>query len=304
MPLNAGCYANLDDLSSLRHALRGRRLKAQQKLWAQLSGSHHAVQKGRGMEFSEVRQYQPGDDVRTIDWRVTARTQKPHTKVYIEEQERPVILCLQQTPDLFFGSHIRFKSVQALQVAALFAWLTLQHNDQIGGYLFNQQIHHWTAPKHHHSHVLRLLQQGLDLQQQLKQPESYHPQLWEQHLKQLQKAVKPGCQLILIGDLLSFSPSALRIIHQLKRQHDLIACHIYDRLEADLPHLGSVKLTDGTNELQIDSETPDMRQQYRDSYQQRFQNIRQQLLAFKIPVIALRADADPVAELMQQGVLL
>lgn len=302
--LNRGLYANLDDLVTLRQALRPRRLKPQQKLWAQISGSHHALQKGRGMEFSEVRAYQPGDDVRTIDWRVTARTQKPHTKVFTEEQARPVILCLQQSPELFFGSHIRFKSVQALQLAAIFAWLTLQQNDRIGGYIFNHQQSHWVAPNHHQSTVMQLLQQGLNLQQQLNRPQTYNKTLWLSHLKQLQKHLKPGGQLILIGDLLGMSAAALQQVRQLKRQHDLIACHIYDRLERQLPHLGVVKLTNGEQTLQLDSEEAKWQQIYQTQYENRLSEIKSQFLTQKVPFIELSADCDPVATLIQKGVLL
>jgi len=256
------------------------------------------------MEFSEVRQYQPGDDVRTIDWRVTARTQKPHTKVYTEEQERSVILCLQQSPELFFGSHVRFKSVQALQLAAIFAWLTLQQNDRIGGYLFNHQQSHWIAPNHRQSTVMQLLQQGLNLQQQVNRPQAYNKALWLSQLKQLQKHLKPGGQLILIGDLLGMDAAAFRQVQQLKRQHDLIACHIYDRLERQLPHLGQVKLTDGEQELQLDSEEDKWRQTYQAQYESHLSEIKNQFLTQKVPFIELSADCDPVATLIQKGVLL
>lgn len=301
--LNPGLYANLEDLTALRLALKGRKLKPQQKLWAQLSGSQHAVQKGRGMEFSEVRQYQPGDDIRTIDWRVTARTQKPHTKVFTEEQERPAIIALQLTSELFFGSHIRFKSVQALQTAALFAWLTLQNNDRIGGLIFNQHSHHWIAPKHHQSHVMRLLKQGLQLQEELTEPGQANPENWHQTLLTLQKNIKPGTQLILIGDLLSMNRDAFQTLHQLRRHADLIACHIYDRLERSLPHLGLVKLTNGKQTVQIDSEDPEWRKRYQQRYEQQLFHVKHQFLAQRVPFIELAADADPVAELLHQGVL-
>ena len=302
--LNRGLYANLEDLIALRQGVRTRRLKSQQKLWTQISGSHHALQKGRGMVFSEVRQYQPGDDVRTIDWRVTARTQKPYTKIYTEEQEQPVVICLQLSPELFFGSHIRFKSVQALQVAAIFAWLTLQQNDRIGSYIFNHQQGLWIAPKHRQTTVMKLLQQGLNLQKQLKRPQTYQTTLWANHLRQMKSHLKPGGQLILIGDFLGMDAAALNQIQQLKRQHDLIACHIYDRLERQLPHLGSVKLSDGETEIQLDSEIPKWRQLYQAQYENRLKAIKTQLMTQKVPFFELRADVEPIAALLQKGVIL
>ena len=304
MPLlNTGLYANLQDLVALRQALQGRRIQSQQKIWAQMSGSHHALQKGRGMEFAEVRQYQAGDDVRTIDWRVTARTQRPHTKVFIEEQERPVILCLQQSPELFFGSHIRFKSVQALQVAAIFAWLTLQQNDRIGGYLFNHQQGDWIKPQHRQPTVMQLLQQALQLQKTLKQPQAYQPKLWLNHLKQLKSHLKPGGQVIVIGDLMGLNKEGLQQIQQLKRHHDLIACHIFDPLERQLPQLGNIQITDGQQSLQLDSSEIQWQQNYHHQYENRFQAIKQQLLKQKIPLIEISTHEDPIASLIQKGMI-
>ena len=123
-PVNdhSSLYTTLNQLVESRFHVKHHTLGSQQKVMQQVSGGHHSLRKGSGMTFSEVRQYQAGDDIRHIDWRVTARTQKAHTKVFTEEHERPVLIVAEQTPTLFFGSKVQLKAAQVLNVAALLGW--------------------------------------------------------------------------------------------------------------------------------------------------------------------------------------
>ena len=129
-----GAYTNLRDLIRLRYAAREITELTDKKTANPLAGLLTSNFQGRGIDFSEVRVYQPGDDVRTIDWRVTARTQKAHTKLFQEEKERPVLILTDQSRSMFFGSQVTFKSVQAARLAALIAWTMLNRGDRVGGF--------------------------------------------------------------------------------------------------------------------------------------------------------------------------
>ena len=134
--LAPGVAISLGELIEIRHRLQEVQLFSTPSRRSPLIGLHHSRLRGRGVDFDQVRVYQAGDDVRTIDWRVTARTQEPHTKLFHEERERPIFIMVEQSRRLFFGSALQFKSVLAAQAASLFGWAALAHNDRIGGLVF------------------------------------------------------------------------------------------------------------------------------------------------------------------------
>ena len=134
---NTYVYTNLDKLVALKYDIRGFSYLPKQPVQSQLTGKHRSRLRGRGLDFEEVRIYSFGDDIRSIDWKVTARTKKPHTRVYTEERERPVFLVLDQSSSMFFGSQQYMKSVIAAEAAAISAWKVLAVGDRIGGIGFN-----------------------------------------------------------------------------------------------------------------------------------------------------------------------
>ncbi|NNC54316.1 MAG: DUF58 domain-containing protein, partial [Pseudomonadales bacterium] len=136
-----GATTQIESLLNLRHAAREIALFARQRSRSQLAGGSKTLFRGRGLEFEEVRHYQAGDELRAIDWRVTARSGVAHTKLFREERERPVFVLVDLRDSMAFGSQHCFKSVQACETAALVAWAALQHNDRIGALVFNQQQH-------------------------------------------------------------------------------------------------------------------------------------------------------------------
>lgn len=142
-----GVELGLDELLEMRHRLHEARLFSSQNRRSPLVGLHHSRLRGRGVDFDQVRIYQPGDDVRTIDWRVTARTREPHTKLFHEERERPVFVLVEQSQRLFFGSGLCFKAVLAARAAAFIGWSALAHNDRIGGLVFSDRDCHEIKPR-------------------------------------------------------------------------------------------------------------------------------------------------------------
>jgi len=299
-------YTHLNDLVGARFHVKHRSLGSQQKVMQQVSGGHHSLRKGSGMTFSEVRQYQPGDDIRHIDWRVTARTQKAHTKVFTEEHEKPVIIVAEQTPALFFGSQVQLKVAQVLNVAALLGWCTLQQNDLIGGLVFNGSQHAWIAPKRQQTTLLSWFNKALVLQKTLQQPGSANPLYWQQACQQLIKVVKPGSKVFLIGDFLNLSEVAQNQLKTLRKHSEITAIHIYDPLEKNLPKLGWLTLTSSwasDHLLPINSLKTDTRQRYQAQYQQAWEQAQLTFRNMKIPLIEISTTDSAINTLITQRVV-
>ncbi|WP_319380529.1 DUF58 domain-containing protein [Thiomicrorhabdus sp.] len=299
-------YSDIGELNALRFHVKQKKLVPLQQLLARNTGDHHALRKGRGMTFSEVRQYQPGDDVRHIDWRVTARTQKVHTKVFTEEHERPTVLVTEQSAALFFGSKVRLKSAQALNIAALIGWTALQQHERIGGLCFRGDRHHWIAPNRPQHSLLQFLEAAVDLQKGLKRPGACPNVFWHQSLKQLTQTVKPGSQLFLIGDLLDFDSQAFEWIKKLRSHNEITAIHVFDPLEKQLPKSGWLSLARSfisDDLLRLDSFRDQTREEYSQGYQARWQNCKQGFRALAIPLIEVGTDESPLKSLMQQNVI-
>ncbi len=182
--LRGGAYTDIRDLIRLRYAVRELDSLTLPKSTNPLAGLLTSNFRGRGTDFAEVRVYQPGDDVRTIDWRVTARTQTPHTKVFQEEKERPVLILVDQSISMFFGSQVAFKSVIAAEAAALIAWTNLDRGDRVGGIVFTENHHREVRPRRSKHSVLRLLHEIHDFNHLLSRQASSAQAIPEQ--------VKPG----------------------------------------------------------------------------------------------------------------
>ena len=299
-------YSHLGELVAFRFHVKQKKLAHQNQLMSSSSGSHHALRKGRGMTFSEVRQYQAGDDIRHIDWRVTARTQKPHTKVFIEEHERPTILVTEQTPALFFGSQTRLKINQALNVSAILSWVALNQSERVGGLNFNHQHHEWMAPKRSQATLLANLQKAIQLQTEIQRPEGVNPLFWQNSLKKLNQVAKPGSKIFLIGDLLQLSQTSRNYLQKLRRHNDIVALHIVDPLEKSLPNLGWLSLSQSRyNEtpLTLDSFNPETREWYAQRYQTQWQQAFKQFTQLKIPLLEITSHENPVEQLNRYRVI-
>jgi len=306
-PPSSTLYSNLEDLVAFRFHVKQKKLAHQNRIMSSSSGSHHALKKGQGMTFSEVRQYQPGDDIRHIDWRVTARTQKPHTKVFIEEHERPTILVTEQTPALFFGTQVRLKTAQALNVSAILAWVALNQNERVGGFTFNHVQQVWIPPKRSQHTLLYSLQQSIQMQSTVQQPETVNPLLWQKSLKQLTQVVKPGSKLFLIGDMLQLSHTSRGYLQKLRRHNDIVALHIVDPLEKSLPKLGWLNLTQNRSSntpLALNSANQKIQQWYAQIYQTQWKNAFDQFIKLNIPLIEINSDENPVKALCRHKVIL
>lgn len=271
------------------------------KILARQSGNYQSAFKGRGMEFDESRLYQPGDDIRNIDWRVTARTGKTHTKLFREERERPVFIWVDLRAPMFFATRGRFKSVMASYIASLLAWAANHHGDRIGGVIFSEDNHHELKPHRGKIGVLRFINKLVE-----------HPS-WQEpwrgqadreslgrELIRLRRVTRPGSLICLISDFRYMTESDETQILRLSKHNDVILIYIHDLLEESLPQGGQYRISDGENDMSIDTGNRD----YINTYQQRYQQHRERLQRMSrmgnIYLIACSTTDDPLQVLQSK----
>ncbi len=276
-------------VSLRRDARRIKQVKG--KVRAQQSGHYLSRLRGRGMEFDEVRAYQNGDDVRSIDWRVTARTGKPHTKLYTEEKERPVMLCLDYRHSMHFATRGVFKSVLASHIAALLAWSANLNGDRIGGLLFAEGQHasikaqrgkHAVLDLFHRMSELHSSSRAADaanadsLPDNLPDSPSATPATLTDKLRYLRRLCRPGSLVYIISDFHGLDDSARQQLIELSRHCELILISVYDPIEAELPRAGVYRFKDAKRDVQIDTRARQQRQQHQQrfaAHQQRLQTL-------------------------------
>ena len=270
-----GAYVNLQQLLALRHtALKG--LIINSSAVGHQSGLKLSKTKGRGVDFTEVRQYQAGDDVRSIDWRVTARKNTPHTKVFREERERPVLLFIDQSQQMFFGSQLRLKSVAAADIAARIAWQTLSAGDRVGAVIVDNHGQHLFRPHRSSRSVGRLLKQLADSNQALnRNPDSVNANPQKAGLQQLQRLKNNRFRIFVISDFAGDLDMWQDQLQQLARRNQVDLVHVHDPLDAELPPAGHYAVTDGIQRLQFFSGNRRLRNNYAEQFVHRCQVLQE-----------------------------
>ncbi|HBC57745.1 MAG TPA: DUF58 domain-containing protein [Gammaproteobacteria bacterium] len=230
-----------------------------QNLVALQSGNYMSKFHGRGIDFEEVRLYQPGDDIRHMDWRVTARTDQPHTKIFREERERPVLLCVDKSHSMHFATRGCFKSVIAANTAAILAWSATQLGDRVGGLVFSESSHHEHEPKRG-SHQLMPFLNFLTFNKETATSINPKPQasklLLEQACLRMARLTKPGSLVFILSDFLNFNTTAVKHLAQVSRHSQVILLLIYDAIEYQTLPPGRYRIGDGNNTATIDAHKP------------------------------------------------
>ena len=241
------------------------------------SGNYISHFKGRGMAFSETRLYQPGDDVRRMDWRVTARTDKPHSKVFCEERERPLFISVDYRPSMAFATRGVFKSVQAAKLAALLAWAAQKQGDRIGGQIFSARGCMEIKPRTGKTALLRFFNA-------LAQPGFNNPSdnTLETALSRLKQHAHPGSRVYIISDFRGLNALAETHLALLARHCEVMLLHIYDPLEAQLPSQGRFRFTDKIKEIIFDSSDRQQQRLYQNRFKQRQQHLQTLSQKFKL----------------------
>ncbi|MAZ87089.1 MAG: DUF58 domain-containing protein [Cellvibrionaceae bacterium] len=294
----SGAYVDLDELLALRFAARELTLTPRQLSQSQLAGGVRTRFRGRGMEFEEVRHYQPGDDIRSIDWRVTARTQVTHTKLFREERERPVIVMLDQRSSMFFGSQHCFKSVAAANVAALMSWTALANNDRIGALIFNDLEERDIRPKRSRHTLLNILQETQRFNRGLTSPVAPDNQVsLTQRLSDLRRIAKPGSAVIIISDFRGLDGSSDEQLYQLARHTDVSLLHISDPLEAQLPDKLRLTITNGRQRRTLDTANRSIRDHYQREFGNHLQHVQTLAAQMALPLLNISTAQSPLLQL-------
>jgi uncharacterized protein (DUF58 family) len=284
-----GVYANLDDLVRLRFRATGFSFLPRQPVHSLLAGRHTSKLRGRGLNFEEIRRYLPGDDIRQIDWKVTARTRQPHSRVYTEERERPAILVIDQRLGMFFGSKRNLKSVTAAETAALAAWRTIAVKDRVGAVVFNDAETHEVRPQRTRSTVLRILRSVLDMNHALHADSDARPNpgMLNEALRRAQQIAPHDCLVVVITDGDGGDEQTQRIVTEIARHNDVLVVFVFDPLEGDLPQAGRLVVSDGARQLEVDSRSSTLRAGFREGFDQRRTNAKHFLLTREVPVLPL-----------------
>ena len=268
------------------------------------AGEYHSQFKGRGMAFSEVREYQPGDDVRAIDWNVTARMNRPYVKIYEEERELTVMLLVDVSGSRNFGTVSQMKRDTMAEVAATLAFSTIENNDKVGVIFFSDRVEKFIPPKKGKSHVLHIIRELLSFE-----PEHHGTDI-NAALQFLTNAQKRRCTAFLISDLMdpklveSGESRAKREVAPVviaARKHDLSAIQIYDRRDAEMPNVGLLKVRDPETGARVwaDTSLASVRNAYGQAWKDQQEALENVFTKTGMHNISLRTDEDYVKKLMQ-----
>ena len=256
------------------------------------AGEYHSAFKGRGMAFSEVREYQYGDDIRDIEWNVTARFNKPYVKVFEEERELTVMLLVDVSASLDFGTSVQTKRDMVTEIGATLAFSAIQNNDKIGVIFFSDRIEKFIPPKKGRKHILYIIRELLDFQ-----PESHRTDI-RQAVEYLTQVIKRRCTCFLISDFID-EKDYLQALTIANRKHDVVAIQVYDRRIAELPDVGLMRVKDAeTGHLQwIDTSSRRVRNAQAQWWKRRSELLADTFAHSNVDHVSVRTDQDYVVAL-------
>ncbi len=257
------------------------------------AGEYHSAFKGRGMAFSEVREYQYGDDIRDIEWNVTARFNKPYIKVFEEERELTVMLLVDVSGSLNFGTQVQMKRDMVVEIASTLAFSAIQNNDKIGVVFFSDHIEKFIPPKKGRKHILFIIRELLDFK-----PESQRTDVG-QAVEYLTRVIKRRCTAFVLSDFMDTKDfrTPLTIAN---RKHDVVAIQVYDRRIAELPNIGLIKVRDAETgfERYLDTSNKKVRQAQSAWWKERQTYLRDTFTRSNVDSVSVRTDQDYVQALM------
>ena len=253
------------------------------------------------MDYLESRGYQPGDDIRNMDWRVTARSGHPHVKVYEEERERPVVSLVDLSPGMFFATRGAFKSVVAARAAALIGWAAVRHGDRCGALLFNGG-HHELRPMGGQRGVLRLIRSlvpATDPARGMAPPDAGDNHL-NDALERLRRVARPGGLVFILSDFYAINNDTQRHLKELRKHNDVVACQIFDVLETEPPPPGRYPVTNGEQTSILDVSLREQRERYARYFEHHHHAVQDLMQQCAVPLLRV-STTDDVAESLRTG---
>lgn len=292
-----GAYANLDDLIRIRFKARDFSFKPRQPIHSILSGRYASRLRGRGLNFEELRRYMPGDDIRTMDWKVTARTRSPHVRVYTEEKDRAVLLVVDQRLNMFFGTRDRMKSVTAAELAALGAWRSLDVGDRVGLVVFNDTDVIDIKPQRSQKTVMSILRAVLRMNQELRIGSGVTPGP-ERLNEALTKAVRLALHdvlVVVISDFFGADEQTERLAAQLAAHNDVLGLLVHDPMRLD-PVARSISVSDGTLQMPLDLANKRVREAITKDYREEQERITHFLHKLSAPLLLVSNEGDVIEQ--------
>jgi len=285
-----GVVAELNELIDLRRYAQSVHYQPEGRVLR--AGTHLSKLRGRGMDFAEVRNYQAGDEVRHMEWRVTARTGRPHVKIYQEERERPVVILVDFNPSMIFGTRIAFKSVVAARLAALLSWTVVKQGDRVGGFFFSAREHSEFTPKSRDSGVLPMLSSLSHYTDQSNEDRLQKPRMLSDALIRLRRVLRPGSILVLISDFYSMDAECEKHLNRLREHNDILAYHIQDPIELTPPKPEQYAITDGQQEMILDTGLSSVSTAYETYFLQRIEQLQECFKRLQIQYVQVNAQTN------------
>jgi len=298
-PLDAGVYVDLDQLIALEQKGRKVSLLPRQPVHSLLSGRYASRMRGRGLNFEEIRDYRSGDDVRSIDWKVTARLQSPHVRVFNEERDRQGLLVVDQRLSMFFGTRRAMKSVTAAEIAAVVAWRILSVGDRVGGIVFNDRSIEEVRPQRSRRIVLQYLTKLAEQNQALGVGRGItrDATMLNRALDRIRRVAPHDATVVIFSDFDGADETTRHAIAALAAHNTVIAVLIHDPSQSELPATGRMTVTDGELQIALDVAHGSTRQNILDMSKIRLRNVLEWTRDFGVPVLPLSTAEEPVNQL-------
>ncbi len=294
-----GVYVDLGDLARLEYKASGFSFLPRQPVHSLLSGRHASRMRGRGLNFEEIRRYLPGDDIRTMDWKITQRTGKPHVRVFTEERDRPALLVVDQRLSMFFGSRRAMKSVVAAELAALSAWRVFSAGDRVGALVFNDSEMKDIKPLRSRSRVMQILGAVTEMNHALRVDTGIteNPGMLNQALEKAVRLATHDHLVCLVSDFSGFDDDSKRMLTRIAAHNDVIAALLYDPVKLELPDAGRLVISDGELQLELDSGKGRLRRRMSDYFDEKLKGIKEDLGRVGVPVLLLHTAEDPAIQI-------
>ena len=293
---NRGLAVRLEDLMEQRKNVVLLNFKNKLKT-SDKAGDVKSAFKGRGIEMEEIREYSFGDDVRDIDWRVTARKNTPYTKVYNEERDREIFVVLDLSFSMYFGTKKELKSVTASKIAALLGWVAQKNNDRFGAFIFDGQKEWYFKPQNDRAHLLAVLKKIVDVGNKNLSMECTRPN-WQKILQLISKSMKSQAAVFLVSDFANFGDQEKKMLATISKKSQLFCVDVYDILEQKAPPAGEYMISDMAKNLVFDTRRADFGDEYARFFSEKRAGMKDFCQRFDCKWIEVRTDV-PIGEQMK-----
>ena len=290
-----GAYANLDDLIRIQFKARDFSFLPQQPVSSVLSGRYASRLRGRGLNFEEIRRYLPGDDIRTMDWKVTARTRSPHVRVYTEEKDRAVLLIVDQRINMFFGTRDKLKSVTTAELAALGAWRAIDVGDRVGAVVFNDVELIDIRPQRSQKTVMSILGAVVNMNHALRADTQVEPSpgMLNRALEKALQLAPHDVLIVMISDFFGVDEQTERLTARMAEHNDVLGLLVHDPIRLQ-PATQSLTVSDGSLQMEIDFADKRVREKLAEDYREEQEHITRFLNRLSAPLLMVSNEGDVV----------